>query len=507
MRISCERFPEKPAIVCDDGLTITRRELLTRAEAFAAFLAERVSPGEKVAAMLTNRVEFMVVFFAVTATRGVLVSLSPTSQHHDAGHILRDSEARLVIAEREHERLLEQLRPDCPALREIVYLDDAEPTGLDKFRGRANSSFPLEGAACEPADITHIYYTSGTTGSPKGCMLDHTWWRRVLDISFRLNPKTPDDRVLCCVPFYYADAALFLLQVLQSGGTLIVMRKFSVSRFWSVVGEYGVTTFSSIGGMTTMLLKATPSAAERDHGVKYVIATGVPPSVHQELVERFGFPWLENYGSTEAGICARMPVEHAGRMTGSGSMGVATPETETRLVDEAGNDVPTGSPGQLLVRNPGMFRGYLNRPEETAEAMSDGWYHTGDIVRVDESGFFYFVGRIKDIIRRSGENVAAAEVEEVLRAHPKVHDAAVVPEPDEIRGEEVKAFVRLMSDESSESVPPTELIEWCSGRLAQFKIPRYVVYRTRDFPRTPSLRVRKDELRQEEVTAWDRYAE
>jgi len=335
-------------------------------------------------------------------------------------------------------------------------------------------------------------------------MLDHVWWRRVLDVGLRLNPKTADDRLLCCLPFYYADPALFLLTTLQSDGTLVVMRKFSVSQFWPAVREFGVTTFSSIGGMSTLLLKGEPSPLDRKHDVKYVIATGIPATTHRELVERFGFPWLENYGSTEGGIGARMPSDVADEMIGSGSMGVATPETELRIADEDDQEVAIGDEGQILVRSPGMFRGYLNRPEQTSEAMRGDWYHTGDVGRRDERGFYYFVRRLKDIIRRSGENVSAAEVEEVLRAHPRIRDAAVVAESDEVRGEEVKAFVLLAAGESELSLPPDAIVEWCNSRLARFKVPRYLVYRQDEFPRTPSLRIRKDELRRETVPAWDR---
>jgi acyl-CoA synthetase (AMP-forming)/AMP-acid ligase II len=503
MRSACDRFPDRPALIFTDGLSVSRRELLHRTEALAAFLAGRISPGERVAVMISNRAEFMVAFFAISAVRAVLVSLSPTARHHDAGYILRDSGSVLVITEDANEELIQELRAECPGIREIVSLRDPEPRGFDRYVAKHSSSV-LARAACAPSDITQIYYTSGTTGPPKGCMLDHTWWRRVLDVGLRLNPKTADDRLLCCLPFYYADPALFLLTVLQSDATLVVMRKFSVSRFWPAVREFGVTTFSSIGGMSTMLLKGEPSAADRDHNVKYVIATGVSLAAHRELVDRFGFPWLENYGSTEGGIGARMPLEFADEMIGSGSMGIPTPETALRIADENDQDVPIGRNGQILIKSPGMFRGYLNRPEQTAEAMRDGWYHTGDIGRRDERGFYYFVRRIKDIIRRSGENVSAAEVEEVLRAHPQIRDAAVIAEPDDVRGEEVKAFVLLVPGESERTVPPEAIVDWCTSQLASFKVPRYLVYREHDFPRTPSLRIRKDDLRREAITAWDR---
>jgi crotonobetaine/carnitine-CoA ligase len=176
------------------------------------------------------------------------------------------------------------------------------------------------------------------------------------------------------------------------------------------------------------------------------------------------------------------------------------------MVDFYCADVQVVAWGEFLVKGPGLMRGYLSRPEATAEALRDGWLHTGDLGRRDERGYYYFVGRKKDIIRRSGENLAAAEVEEVLRSHPNVLDVAVLGVPDELRGEEVKAFVLPVEGHTEATVPPEELAAWCADRLAAYKVPRYIEYRTTDFPRTPSMRVQKDLLRAAEGSArvWDR---
>jgi carnitine-CoA ligase len=240
--------------------------------------------------------------------------------------------------------------------------------------------------------------------------------------------------------------------------------------------------------------------------VRLAVAVGVQANIHREIVDRFGFPFLDNYGSTEATINARMPLHVADEMVGSGSMGVATPECEIRLVDDEGDDVAIGEPGEMLVKTPGMFRGYLNKPEVTAEVLVDGWFHTGDLASRDERGFYYFIGRKKDIIRRSGENVAAAEIEDVIRSHPKVQDVAVIPVPDDLRGEEIKAYVLPVDGETPS---PDELVEHCAERLAKYKVPRYIEFRDTDFERTPSLRVRKEVLKQGDLVAgaWDREAE
>ena len=502
---SC-RSDTAPAMIFEDGVVVSRAELLELSEAFAGYLRERVAPGEVVAIMVGNRAEYMIAHLAVCAVRATLASINPAAREHDTRHVLADSEAVLAIVDTENRELVEGLRAEAPALREVVVVEGDEPRGLSAYAGR-EGPHDFSAADCRPDDITHIYYTSGTTGLAKGCMHDHTWWLRCVDVELRLNPKQPDDRMLSCLSFHYADPAVMLACTIRSGGTLVVMRRFSVSRFWDVVGAHDVVDMWTIASMPALLLKGEPRPEEREHNVRLAVAVGVQANIHHELVERFGFPFLDNYGSTEATINTRVPVHVAGEMVGSGSMGVATPECEIRIVDEDDRDVPAGEPGQILVRCPGLFRGYLNRPEETAEAMRGGWFHTGDLARRDERGFYYFLGRMKDIIRRSGENVAAAEIEEVIRSHPKVLEVAVIPVPDDLRGEEIKAYVLPVDGESPDSVPPEEIVRHCSERLAPFKVPRYIEYRDTDFPRTPSLRVRKEALKADgDLTgnSWDR---
>jgi len=205
-----------------------------------------------------------------------------------------------------------------------------------------------------------------------------------------------------------------------------------------------------------------------------------------------------------------VPAADADALVGAGSIGVEAPEVEIRIVDDDDRDVPAGAAGEALIRGPDLFRGYLNRPEVTAEAMRGGWYHSGDLVRRDERGYLLFVGRKKDMIRRSGENIAAGEVEAVLRSHPRILEVAVIPVPDELRGEEVKAYLLPRAGESAASVPPEEIIAFCRERLAPYKVPRFLEYRTTEFERTPSMRVQKRALLDERADlragCWDREA-
>ncbi len=497
--------PERPAIIVEDGLVLTRAELLARSARFAGWLSGRIRAFDRVAVMLDNRVEFMMVLFAIVAHRAELVSIAPTAKDFDAGHILADSGAVLAVCGRAQQPLLEGLRGSHPTLREIVVVDGEEPAGLDAF-----DAAPLDFGAleCRREDVITVYYTSGTTGAPKGCMLHHGWFLRVVDIDLRLFRRGWQDRQLCCLPFYYADPTIQLLTSLASRGTMIAMRRFSVSRFWDVVTRYDATEILSIASIPALLLKGERSPRERDHRIRQAVHAGVPKELHAEMEERFGFHWLNQYGSTELGIGGRVPLHLAEELIGSGSMGVEPPGIRIRLVDEDDNDVPVGEPGELVGQGADIYRGYLGRTEVSAEVNRGGWYHSGDLARRDERGLLYFVGRKKEIIRRSGENVSAAEVEAILRAHPAILEAAVIPVPDPLRGEEVKAYVQLDAGVARDELPPEAIVSWCGEHLAAFKVPRYVAYRDRDFERGPSMKVLKQSLvtEQEDLTrkCWDR---
>lgn len=500
---ACQHSPEQPAMILEDGLAVTRRQLLERVERFAAWLATRAATGDRVAVMLDTRVESLIAQLAAMAIGCPPVPINPTARQHDAGHILRDSGATVAIVGQAQARLIEGLRARLPSLRTIVSIDGSEPDGLPEGEQRLK----LAGRRVRRSDIATIHYTSGTTGTPKGCMLSHNWWLRLCDVHLRMTPHRPDDRPLCCIPFHYPDSLFLLLCTLHAAETLVVMRRFSVSRFWPVVAESGSTLLYLIASMPILLLKQAVTGLERRHRLRAAICAGVPASLHRELTERFGVPFIDTYGSTEAGWVTRVPWNHASGFVGSGSVGVTAPECELQFVGDDGRSVAPGAVGELLVRAPGLFSGYLNQPDATAEALRDGWYRTGDMARRDEAGRLYFLGRKKDIVRRAGENISCAEVEAVLRLHPLVRDAAVVPVPDDIRGEEVKAVILLTEGAAVDNVMPAEIIDHCAAHLAAFKIPRFVAYRETDFPRTPTMRVRKEELRAEaDATAgcWDR---
>jgi crotonobetaine/carnitine-CoA ligase len=497
-------------MVFEDGIAVTYRQFLDRVERFAGYLQQRLQPSDRVAIMVENRAEFMIAWIAVVANRAALVCINTAAQEFDAGYILRDSAPVMTIVDESHKDLILSLVDGCPSIRETVVVSGQEPDGLAAY-GHADESLPLAAVSCEPEDVTNVYYTSGTTGAPKGCMLTHEFNLRFVDLYVRMYGMTASDRMLCCLQFFYNDPSWMLLLSFHADTTLVVMRRFSVSRFWDVVRTHGATRLFSLASIPSLMLKAPASADDHNHSMTHALNAGIPKGLHAELNARWGFPWDEIYGLTETGFLTLMPTAVGADMVGSGSIGMAVPEAALRIVGDEDEDVASGAMGEILAQAPGIMIGYLNRPDATAETMRNDWFHTGDLGMVDEQGFVYFLGRKKDIIRRSGENVAAGEVEQVLRMHPKVLEAAVIPVPDDLRGEELKAYVQLIPAESPDSVSPREIVEHCGANLAKYKVPRFIEYRFEDFPRTPSLRVRKEALKQERADlragAWDREQE
>jgi crotonobetaine/carnitine-CoA ligase len=490
----------------EDGGTLTRQELVNRVEVFAGFLSDRISPGGRVGIALANRPEFLVGWLATLAARGVAVLISPDVGTHDGVHMLQDSRVDVLLVEHHQQQRFEAMAERCENAVHVVGVRGNEPDGL----AWATSSTPisLRDWRGSRGDTVTINYTSGTTGRPKACALKNATWLRYVDVALRTSEWSPDPVALCSLQMAYGDPLYIFLTALRADGEMVVMRKFSVSRFWDVVGRFGVTHFVGIGAIPSLLLSRAPSPEERQHNMRLAVQIAIPKERHAELVERFGVPWIDAYGLMESGPATTVPVGLADELIGSGSIGIPYPEVETRLIGPAGEDIDGPGEGELALRAPGMFDGYENQPLATEEMLRDGWLFTGDVVRRDERGLLYHLRRNKDVIRRSGSNIAPAEVEEVLREHPAVMQVAVAAVPDTLRGQEVKAYVLL--NDSSASIDPIDLVEHCRGRLLDYKIPRYIEFRTEPFPMTMSMRIRKEDLTVAGVhgveNAWDREA-
>ncbi|BEL04440.1 ATP-dependent acyl-CoA ligase [Actinoplanes sichuanensis] len=496
---------DTPALLFDDGATFTFNQLRDGVERLAGALRSRIGAGDRVLLAIGNRAEYLIAYFAVIANRAVVVNAGPDLGPADAEHLVGQSSCRMALAEGRAVDVLRGLGPGSP-LREVVALDRPEPDGFANWVG-GTEPMPLSEAAGQQADLVDIGFTSGTTGMPKALGGTHLEPLRYADVQLRVSGLTADDRPFVPLQFYYGDGLYLALAAWQLGASIAVMRRFSVSRFWTAARAVGATRLYTIGSIPNLLLTAAPSPAERAHTIRSASAVGVPAAQHRELQERFGFPWLEVYGSSESGPALCMPPDLAERYVGTGAIGVPLPDVRARIVAADGTVVDGPGEGELELAGNVLFTGYLGDQAATDEMLHDGWLRMGDLVRRDEDGMYYFLGRAKEVIRRGGQNVAPAEVEAVLRRHPVVVDAAVVPVPDQLWGEEILAYVQVKSITGQ---TPADLAEFCAHHLAAFKVPRYVRLRDTAFPRTPSHRIVKRDLapggRHRSVGAWDRQA-
>jgi carnitine-CoA ligase len=293
--------------------------------------------------------------------------------------------------------------------------------------------------------------------------------------------------MLTAQPFHYIDPQWNVAAGLLSGAELVILDGFHPSSFWSKVREHRVTYFYCLGAMPTLLLRMPADPRDREHAVRVVQCSAIPPALHAELERRWGVGWYEAFGMTETGGDLRVTDLDHDELVGTGCLGGPVSYRQVRIVDAGDQPVPAGETGEIALRGPGMMDGYLDNPAATAAVLRDGWLHTGDLGRMDGQGRVYHIGRLKDMIRRSGENVAAREVEEVLLTHPGVAQAAVTGVADELRGEEVKAYY------VAAGVKPSDLADYCRARLAAFKVPRFW-QPAADLPRTDSERVAKSSL-------------
>ncbi|WP_315770770.1 class I adenylate-forming enzyme family protein [Rhodococcoides kroppenstedtii] len=506
VRHAAEENPHHVPLVFDDGTEVTNAEIVARTGQLAGFLADYVNVGDRVALAVGNRVEFVTAYLAVVANRGAVVMLSPELGAHEADFALADSGCRIAIVDGPAVAVFEQAatRVDHPV--QVFSVEGQEKHGFDHLTDHS-AALDLTQIPAELDDLIDIGYTSGTTGLPKALGGTHLGLLRYLDVHLRFGGSGPETRTLYPLQFHYGDPLTGLFAAIVGGATAIVMRQFSASRFWATARDTGATSIFTIGSIPDMLLSCNPSDADRDHVVTSAIAIAIPSSRHRDLQDRFGFAWREVYGSSETGPAIAMPAEFADFYVGTGALGIPYPEVEARLVTEDGTVVDGPGVGELQVSGEHQFTGYLNNAEATTEVMDRGWLRTGDVLRRDELGVYYFEGRRKELIRRSGVNIAPAEIEAVLRLHPTVQDAAAVPVADAMMGEEVKVYVELVDGAEWN---PAALHEHCAERLSKRKLPRYFEHRIEAFPRTETQRIPKKQLQVEGShrtdTAWDSSA-
>lgn len=500
-----EEIPDTVYAIFESGETWTYRELKEKVTTVAAGLAERgVKQGDHVAVWLFGGGEGILTFFAINYLGAVFVPFNTAYKGALLEHVLDNSDAKLLVA---HCDLVPRLAEVNTAALTAVVAIGGEPQSsvlpCDSFDAVASSGMelPVLDHPIEPWHNQSIIYTSGTTGPSKGVLSSY------LHLFTNAGPETwhfvhGEDRFLINMPLFHIGGMGIISVMLARGGSIAVMENFDTAVFWPFVRETKTTAAFLLGVMATFLLKAPASEADRDHSLRLAFMVPMTEAA-TELHERFGIDIYTIFNMTEISS----PIVSDPNPTARGTCGKKRNGVDVRLVDENDCEVAIGEVGEMLVRTDrpwGMNSGYYKNPEATAEAWRNGWFHTGDCFRLDENGYYYFVDRRKDAIRRRGENISSFEVEAEVVAYPAVREAAAYGVPSELSEDDVMVAVAPVD---GQSIDPEELIHFLIERMAYFMVPRYIRILD-ELPKTPTAKVQKHLLRRDAVTedTWDREA-
>ncbi len=475
----------------ESGEIATFAEVRAAVNRLAAGLAEAgIGKGSHVGVMLPNIAGFPLTWLALARLGAVMVPMNIAYTPREMSYVVNDGDVAWLVIHADYLANLAAMpeRPQLLASERVIVFGDPGP-GQRRWADAAAHDAKDFTPAAEPAldDVLNIQYTSGTTGFPKGCMLTQRYWLTIGKVN-AFRDGRDYRRILAATPFFYMDPQWLLAMAFYRRATLFVARRQSTSRFMAWVREHGIefTLFPEA------ILKQPVAPEDARNALIRMNCYGLRKESQAEAEARYDCIIREAYGMTEIGSGLFMPIE-AADMVGSGSCGVVAPFREARIADQAGNPVAPGGTGELLICGPGILRGYYNKPEATAAAFHGDWFRTGDLFRQDARGYYFIVGRVKDMIRRAGENIAAREVEAVLRGLPEIAEAAAVPVPDETRKEEVKVYLVLQPGLAPRDLPLERVIAHCEANLAKFKVPRYYEFRG-SLPKTPSEKIAKGEL-------------
>jgi long-chain acyl-CoA synthetase len=496
----------------DDRLTF--EEHFRHAATFAHRLASRhgVRKGDRVAIAMRNFPEWSVAFWGAAAIGAVVVPLNAWWTAPELEYGLRDSGAKVLVADEERAERLAGLLPELGIPAVVVRGSGTPPAGAetyDAFVGDLEGELPEAGI--DPDDDATIFYTSGTTGRPKGALgTQRNITTNPVSLAYAMavagvrgggeldEVVAPRPRVsLLSVPLFHATGChSVLVASALAGSTIVLMHKWNVTRALELIEREGVTMFGGVPTMAWQVL-TSPDFDKYDTSSLTSVSYGgapAPPTLVEKIKELLPERVPGNgYGLTET---SSVTTYNGGinYLTHPDSVGPPVAVCDVKVVDPAGADLPTGEVGELLIRGPNIIKGYWNRPEATAGAFIGGWFHSGDLARVDEEGFVYIVDRAKDMLIRGGENVYCAEVEAAIYEHPAVADAAVIGVPHEVLGEEVGAVICLRP---GASLAEDDLRSFLRIRIAAFKVPAHVWFREGELPRNPGGKILKTRLRQE----------
>jgi len=474
-----------------------------------AFKVLGIEKGDKIAIMLPNCPEYIFLWFGSAKLGAVEAPINTAYKGEFLRHALELSDSKVFVTTREYLDRLKVIEDSLTKLEKVVIMGDIKKeeavnhkfpiVGLDEFCGAPDT--PV-GVKIKPWDPANIIFTSGTTGPSKAVLAPHKFWIVVAEQMLKLREGTKDDIFFTFLPLYHMNAqCLTTITAMIAGAEMVLSDRFSASRFLDELRHYGATQFNYLGAVIPILAKQPKKADDLDNPVRIAFGAGCPPDVMEDVEKRFGFICLEGFGMSEIGI----PIHVRINDRKPGSCGKVLDIYEIKLVDDEDNEVPVGEPGEIIFRPKEPFTimlEYYNMPDKTLEACRNLWFHTGDLAKKDAEGYFYFVDRKKDALRRRGENISSFEVERTINTHPKVLESAAVAVKSELAEDEVKICVVL---KPGEKLTPEELILWSNDRMPYFAVPRYVEF-LESLPKTPTERVQKCILKEAGITpnTWDR---
>lgn len=509
VRERAARYGDKHALDVAD-VRRTYREVDAYSDRMAAGLASiGLAVGSHACTMMKNSVESIDVWFGLCKIGAVEIPVNTANRGASLHYLVDQSDARAIIVDEEYLDRLATVAGDLPQLTDVVVCREGRDVRVDlPSHVTLHELADLYRDEAPPRPDVHRYdanvimYTSGTTGPAKGVVLNHEANLNLARHTVSLMGYTEDDVLYTAFPLFHINARYTsMVAAMECGGSLVMDQRFSVSRFWDICRAKGVTAFNFQGALLLMLVKQPRKPDDADNPVRVAFGAPVPAEIYDEFTTRFGVRFAEVYGMTEVANT----VENRLDSFRVGAAGRESPNFEVRIVDNEDRFVPPGVAGEIVVRpkKPGiMIMEYYKMPEATVRAFRNLWFHTGDRGRLDEDGHLTFLDRMKDAIRRRGENISSWEVEKTVSAFPSVLEAAAYGVPSELSEEEVMIAV---VPRPGHAVDVEALLEHCVDNLAHFAVPRYVRF-MEELPKTPSQRIEKYRLRDEGVTpdTWDR---
>lgn len=507
LEMRAERDGEKPFVYFRDQI-INFSTLDRNVNRAANLLRELgVKKGDHVCLFLPNHPEFLYLWFGLAKIGGVMVPLNISLRGDGLKYIINHCDAKWIIVNELLHDTYNFVEEDLLKIEhKIWHGKGAVPSesflSLDALMKVAEEEPPIDGNI-KDGDPLGIIYTSGTTGPPKGAMISHFNYINTGQIWANEHIKYREDDVFfTTLPLFHGNAQMFTtMGSLCSGRPFVLREKFSASRFFDELRQYAATVFNYIGGMITILMKQQERRDDQNSPARIAFGAAAPREILEDFEKRFNVKIVEGYGLTETGGACLCNSPDSLKL---GSIGKPVRSWDVTIWNQYNQEVPLGETGEIVVKEKvpySMFLGYYKQPDKTSEAWDGGWFHTGDRGYKGEDGYFYFVDRIKDCIRRRGENISSFEIEKVVNTHHKVLESAAVAVPSEVGEDDVKIYVILRPNED---LDPEELIAFCEERMAYFMVPRYVEF-VKEFPKTATERTQKFELRKRGVgNAWDR---